>query len=166
MDNRNELNNASPLLTKAVEFIWQEAALLDRKDYKRWADLWSNDGVYVIPIDRHTTDFAGSLNYAYDDARMRKLRIERLTSGLSMSVVDSATTVRTVSRFLAEGVDENAITVSSAQVIVGYKRGQHTLYAADLSHTVKFENGVPKLQQKVIRLVNSEDALNALGFLL
>lgn len=153
-------------LGRAIEFIWQEAALLDRKDYQAWGELWADDGHYIVPIDPDTTDFAASLNYVYDDARMRKLRIERFASGFSMSAADSATTVRTVSRFTAGASEGDVVEVHSAQLLAAYKRGATTMFAANLAHRIRFTADGPKLVQKVVRLINSQDALNALGFLL
>ena len=159
-------NLADPL-GNAIAFIWAEAEMLDKKDYNAWAALWEEDGKYVVPIDLETEDFASTLNYVYDDARMRKLRIERLTSGFSMSAADAAETVRTVSRFRLVSHVDGMVQVNSAQVVIGYKRGAHTVFAANLTHRIRFGNdGAPKLVQKVIRLINAADSLNALGFLL
>lgn len=151
---------------QAIGFIWQEAELLDRKDYAAWGRLWAEDGFYIVPIDPDTTDYASQLNYAYDDARMRQLRIQRFTSGFSMSAADSAVTVRTVSRFTAGQSEGNEIEVHSAQILAAYKRGATTLFAGNLTHRIRMTAEGPKLVQKVIRLVNSQDALNALGYLL
>ncbi|MFX7784984.1 aromatic-ring-hydroxylating dioxygenase subunit beta, partial [Acinetobacter baumannii] len=79
------------------------------KDYAAWQALWTEDGYYVVPIDPDTTDYAASLNYAYDNAHMRKIRIERLTSGHAMSAVDAAATVRTVSRFVPVHLSEELV---------------------------------------------------------
>ena len=156
---------ATPL-GRAIAFVWHEAELLDRKDYAAWGALWSADGHYVVPIDRDSEDFASQLNYVYDDARMRQLRIERLSSGYSMSAADSAITVRTVSRFTLVRAERDEVEVRSAQILAAYKRGATTLFASDLTHRIRFTADGPRLAQKVVRLVNSQDALNALGFLL
>jgi 3-phenylpropionate/cinnamic acid dioxygenase small subunit len=153
-------------LGRALAFIWQEAELLDRKDYAAWGELWSEEGLYIVPIDPDTTDFASQLNYVYDDARMRRLRIERFTSGHSMSAADSATTVRTVSRFSLAATEGDVVEVHSAQLLAAYKRGATTLFAANLTHRIRLSAERPVLEQKVVRLINSQDALNALGFLL
>ena len=153
-------------LGRAIAFIWQEAEILDRKDYNAWGALWAEDGYYVVPIDPDTEDFASTLNYAYDDARMRQLRIERFNSGFSMSAADSAITVRTVSRFTHVGTEGNVIEVKAAQLLAAYKRGATTLFAGNVTYRVRMTDAGPTLLQKVVRLVNSQDALNALGFLL
>lgn len=151
---------------RAIAFIWREAELLDSKDYEAWGALWTEGGHYVVPIDPDTEDFASQLNYAYDDARMRRLRIERFTSGYSMSAVDSARTIRTVSRFALVGIEDDIVEVRSAQLLAAHKRGATTLFAANLSHRIRLSAQGDLLEQKVVRLINSQEALNALGFLL
>lgn len=157
---------AAPL-GRAIAFIWHEADLLDRKDYAAWGKLWDAQGRYIIPIDPDSTDHASQLNYAYDDARMRQLRIERFASGHSMSAADAASTVRTVSRFTVDAVEGDVLQIRSAQMLAAYKRGVMTTFAANLTHRVRLgADGGAVLEQKVVRLINSVDTLNAIGFLL
>ncbi|UOT03383.1 hypothetical protein MPY17_31280 [Rhodococcus opacus] len=151
---------------QAIELIWHEAALLDAKDYQAWDALWTDEGRYVIPIDPDTDDFDGSLNMVNDDTRMRRMRIERLTSGYSMSALAAARTVRTVSRFTVEERTEDSITVRSAQILVGFKRDDQQTLAADVTHRIRYTESGPRLDLKVIRLVNSQAAVNASGYLL
>jgi 3-phenylpropionate/cinnamic acid dioxygenase small subunit len=165
MDDRNVLNTQETF-TRAVQFIWREAEMLDRREYSAWLDLWDPQGHYVVPIDPNTNDFAATLNYAYDDQHMREMRVQRMTSGYSASASDAARTVRTVSRFTLSSDAADTVDVQSAQIIVAYKRGVNTIFAADLSHRISFASGEPKLVQKVIRLIDSTEALSAIGFLL
>lgn len=167
-NNTDSLPGFSETMTRAIAFIWREAELLDRKNYAEWSALWSDEGMYVVPInpDPDETDFESQLNYVYDNPRMRKLRIDRLTSGFAVSAVDASNTLRTVSRFSQVSDIDSVIEVNSAQMLVGYKRGTHTIFAANLTHRIHFGEHGPKLEQKVIRLINSTDSLNALGFLL
>lgn len=165
MDATNALL-MQPVFAEAVQFIWREAEILDRKDYRAWLELWSPKGFYVVPIDPLATDFGATLNYAYDDHAMRALRVQRLSSGYSPSVTDAARTVRTVSRFTMSSDSADIVDVRSAQVIVAYKRGVSTLFAADVEHRLDLSDGEPRIVQKVVRLIDSTDALNAIGFLL
>lgn len=160
---------ADPRVVRAIELIWREAELLDRKDYLAWNSLYSDDGHYVIPIDPDTDDFAGALNIVYDDARMRRLRVDRIVGGYAISATDSAKTVRTVSRFVPESVSDDEVVVRSAQVLVAYKRDNHDLWAADMVHRVRLSAEGPagdRIVLKVVRLVDSEEAIPAAGFLL
>lgn len=163
----------TPLLTAAMQLIWHEAELLDRKNYKGWLDLWTTDGFYVVPIDQETTDFAATLNYIYDDHTMRGLRVERMSGGFSASASDSAQTVRTISRFVEvdAGVANpdapvDTIKVRSAQIILASKRGVMTLFGANLTHRIVIGDNGLRIADKVVRLIDSADALPAIGFLL
>jgi 3-phenylpropionate/cinnamic acid dioxygenase small subunit len=165
MDDRNALFSQQTF-ARAIEFIWREAEMLDRRDYRAWLELWDASGFYVVPIDPQATDFAATLNYAYDDQHMRELRVQRMVSGYSASASDAARTVRTVSRFTLTSDAADVVEVKSAQVIVAYKRGVSTIFAADLTHKISFATGEPRLVEKVIRLIDSTEALSAIGFLL
>jgi 3-phenylpropionate/cinnamic acid dioxygenase small subunit len=72
-------------LDEATRFIWAEADMLDRLDYKSWLPLWVEDGRYTIPVEHDADDFENQLNVAHDDAEMRAARVKRLLSGFSMS---------------------------------------------------------------------------------
>lgn len=160
---------ADPRVARAIDLVWREAELLDRKDYTAWQDLYTEDGYYVVPIDPDTTDFAATLNMVYDDARMREMRVTRMTQGYAIAAVDSARVARTVSRFVPESVSDEEVALRSAQVLIAFKRGRHDIWAGDLQHTVRLSARGPagdRIVQKVVRLVDSEDAVPAAGFLL
>lgn len=155
-------------VTRAVELIWREADLLDRKDYTTWQDLYTADGHYVVPIDRGTDDFDNTLNMIYDDARMRGMRVVRMTEGYAIAAVDAAVTTRTVSRFVPETVTDDEVRLRAAQILVAYKRGRHDIWAGDIEYRIRLGATTTddRIALKVIRLVDSEDAVPAAGFLL
>jgi 3-phenylpropionate/cinnamic acid dioxygenase small subunit len=153
-------------IVRAIELIWHEADLLDRKEYHAWKRLYAPDAHYVVPVDGGTEDFANTLNMVYDDAHMRDLRVQRMTEGHAMAVVDAARTIRTVSRFVPIEVTDSEVTVRSAQVLVAFKRGRHDLWAAEVTHTIRFADSGDLVGRKVVRLIDSDDAVPAAGFLL
>ncbi len=153
-------------LDEAAQFLWHEAYLLDRRDYASWLDLWSDDGLYIVPIDAEEGDYADRLNYIYDDAKMRRMRVARLESSHSMSALTAATTVRSTSRFIVEDQRGDECDISAAQVLVEYRRDKSQCLGADVDVTLRRTSGGLKLVKKVVRLVNREDAVNAAGYLL
>ena len=164
--NNAQLNGIDPRLGQAIELIWKEAALLDTKSYKEWLTLWDPAGKYVIPIERDAADYSKVLNYVYDDDNMRQLRVQRLTAGYAVSAVDAARTVRTLSRFTLAKASEHEVEVHSGQVVVAYKRDKNVLFAADLVHHIRLDGGQARISNKVVKLLNSTDTLNSIGFLL
>ena len=154
-----------PRVQRAIELIWHEATLLDDKHYEAWQELFTEDAIYVVPIDPETDDFETNLNMIYDDQRMRKLRVERLVQGFSPSAVAAARTVRILSRFTVKEISENEVTLRSAQIINAFKRESFTTLGADVEHRIVLDGDEAKIKLKVVRLVDSEDAVSASGYL-
>jgi 3-phenylpropionate/cinnamic acid dioxygenase small subunit len=162
-----DLTFTDPRVLRAIELIWKEAEALDDKDYKSWEQMYTDDGHYVVPIDPDTEDFGSSLNLVYDDKRMRRLRVERMLQGYSPSAVAAARTVRVISRFTVRELTDSSVTIRSAQILNAFKRNEFLTLGANLTHTVVLddEDG-DRISLKVIRLVDSEDAVSASGYLL
>ncbi|MCB8908533.1 MULTISPECIES: aromatic-ring-hydroxylating dioxygenase subunit beta [Rhodococcus] len=162
-----DLSLTDPRVLRAIELVWKEAEALDAKDYKSWEQMYTDDGIYVIPIDPDTDDFASSLNMVYDDARMRRLRVQRMLQGYSPSAVAAARTVRVISRFTVQERTDTSVTLRSAQIVNAFKRNEFLTLGADLTHTIVFDDeGDDKIALKVVRLIDSEDAVSASGYLL
>lgn len=156
---------ATIALSEAAECIWLEADLLDGRDYDAWLALWTASGIYAIPTDRTATDHVATLNYAYDDAGMRAMRVARLQNGHAVSTTPAPITVRTVSRFRVLAADATSITVRGAQHLHEYKLGRNRFWAADVTwRLVRTAEGL-RLEEKVVRFSDAGDALVAMAFL-
>ncbi|WP_206243611.1 aromatic-ring-hydroxylating dioxygenase subunit beta [Novosphingobium terrae] len=153
-------------LDDATRFIWAEADILDRLDYRAWLPLWTKDGRYTIPIEHDAVDYDNQLNVAHDDEEMRQARVKRLLSGFSMSAAPPARTVRTISRFVVTAAADDLIELRSAMVLVEYKYERTRVLAGDVEFRLKRDEGVIKLDRKVVRLANCDDYLHGIGYLL
>jgi len=150
----------------AITFLWQEADLLDRRAYDEWLDLWAEDGLYIIPIEKDVEDYATVLNYVFDDTQMRRMRVARLTSSQSMSAASAAETVRTVSRFVKTGAEKGVIRLRAAQHLAEYHRDKHRLMPATLDVELRREDGEIKIVRKIVTLSSREDGIQGIGYLL
>ena len=152
-------------LDEAVKFLWKEADILDRQDYDAWLPLWTEDGMYVIPVEKDTQDFANHLNLAYDNAEMRKARAARLQGGFSISAAPPAQSVRTLSRFVLTEEAPGAVTIRSAMHVIEDKFGRQRMFAANVEHKlVATEDGL-RIAQKVVWLLNSDGMLTSISYL-
>ncbi|KTT05084.1 aromatic-ring-hydroxylating dioxygenase [Pseudomonas oryzihabitans] len=154
------------LLNEVTAFIWQEGDMLDHGDYQAWLDQWTAQGLYIIPIDPKETDPENSLNYAYDDHHMRQLRVQRLISGESISTSPQPRTVRTLSRMRVLADDGSTVTVRCAQNVREFRKESLKHYSADVTYELVRAEGQFKLQRKVISLINSDNALAGIGYIL
>jgi 3-phenylpropionate/cinnamic acid dioxygenase small subunit len=157
---------ADSTLAQAAEFISLEADVLDQYDYQSWLALWVEEGKYVVPVEPDEQNFEDTLNYAYDNAAMRDMRVRRLTSGESMSASHAAHTLRNVSRFRILGTDANGdMRVRNAQTLIEYKFDRHRTFAANVEWVLRPDGDSFRIVQKVVRLINGGDSLTGLTFL-
>jgi 3-phenylpropionate/cinnamic acid dioxygenase small subunit len=154
------------LLQEVTAFIWQEGDMLDHGEYDTWLNLWTDKGTYIIPINPKETDFENTLNYAYDDHHMRELRVQRLIGGESISTSPQPRTVRTLSRFRVLGDDGMNVTVRCAQNVREFRKESLKFYSADLTYELIRAGDSFKIHRKLISLINSDDALAGIGYIL
>jgi 3-phenylpropionate/cinnamic acid dioxygenase small subunit len=154
------------LLNQVTAFVWAEGDMLDHGEFTTWLDLWSEKGTYIIPINPLEEDFENSLNYAYDDHHMRELRVKRLTGGESISTSPQPRTVRTLSRFRVLFEDAEHVTVRCAQNLREFRKDALKHYSADIIYELQRAGESFKIQRKLVRLINSDDTLAGIGYIL
>ena len=61
--------------TQSVEqFLYREAALLDRPDLDQWIELYTTDGTYWMPSIEDQVDPLNHISFIYDDRVMMEIR--------------------------------------------------------------------------------------------
>jgi 3-phenylpropionate/cinnamic acid dioxygenase small subunit len=153
-------------LNAAATFIQTEADMLDFQEYEAWLDLWAPDGVYVVPIDTDTEDYANTLNFAYDKAEMRRLRVNRLISGEAVSTQTTPKTVRMPGRFRLLSDVDGLVTVRCAQLLSENRHGNLRTYPADVTYKLRREGEGFRMVEKVVRLLNADHHLSSIGYIL
>jgi 3-phenylpropionate/cinnamic acid dioxygenase small subunit len=68
-----------------VDFVVQEVRLLDAKRYEEWNRLFTDDGMYWVPLVPGQEDGINHTSHLYEDKLLRELRIERLKSPRAFS---------------------------------------------------------------------------------
>lgn len=154
------------LLNEAINFINLEADLLDHGEFNAWLELWNKDGIYVVPIDQQTTDFDNTLNYAYDNAKMREKRVHRLYSGESISTTPRARTIRMLARHRIVKTEGQQVELRCAQSLWEFRKGNRQHYVADITYVLEKQGDSFLIKQKVIRVINGEDYLHSIGYIL
>ena len=156
-------NNQVP--SNVVDFINLEADMLDHKSYEDWLQLWTDDGVYIVRVDTQETDFLNTVNFAYDDAAMRRLRVARLLGGESVSSVALDKTVRSVSRFRLLEETETTVRVRCALILNEVHTGNLRTYPGDVEYElVKHPDGL-KIEKKIVRLLHAASHLATVAFI-
>ena len=69
----------SPELQHAVEqFLYQQAELLDTKQWQGWIDLFTDDGVYWMPADPAHQHWDGVPSIFAEDKNLMSVRMKRV----------------------------------------------------------------------------------------
>ena len=74
------MSGSEPREQELVAFVVNEARLLDDKRYEEWLDLWTEDGIYWVPLTPEQSDGIHHNSHLYEDKLLRTLRVERLKS--------------------------------------------------------------------------------------
>jgi 3-phenylpropionate/cinnamic acid dioxygenase small subunit len=151
---------------RAGAFLDLEADLLDRLAYREWLDLWDPSGFYILPIDRLEAGFENRLNHIYDDHDMRSKRAERLLSGHAPSATPITRTVRSATRIRLLECAPDQLLLSSSLHIVSYKRQVQNLVAANVLHRLLLDGDTIRIKEKVVQLIDSDEPLGELSFIL
>lgn len=64
-----------------ARFLYREARLLDERRWDDWYALFTEDGLYWVPLTRGQTDRETQTSLACEDRLLLRLRIERLKRG-------------------------------------------------------------------------------------
>ena len=152
---------------RCVGFIMREALFLDRQDYDAWLSLWSSDGIYLVPATRDAaSDPLDALNYVYDDEDMRLRRVRRLQSGTALVTSPPTRTIRSISRCVALESADGLYHLSSSLLVVTSRRSVQRVLAADVDHVIDLADQKPLLVRKTVTLINADEPLTDLSFIL
>jgi len=153
------------LVNKLTAFIWYEADLLDHREYQEWLSLWNPTGHYIVPADLEVTDYESTLNLAFDDSAMRRMRVARLESGESVSATSATVTVRMVSRVRVLEQSEDKVVVRCAQTLNELRHGNLITYPADVEYILTPKDGSYSIERKVVKLLHAEGYLRTVSFI-
>ena len=146
------------------QFLYLEARLQDEHRYDEWEALWaSEDTLYWVPM-REGSNPAHELSYIYDNRSRLASRIRQLNTGVRHSQAPQSRLWRLISNIEMAG-DEGGIHVQSNFMLIESRRGLMTIWAGRTTHVLEPAEDSFKIRRKTVNLVNCEDAINNLAFL-
>jgi p-cumate 2,3-dioxygenase beta subunit len=136
-----------------LEFVWQEAELLDQWRLREWAQLFTPNGRYVIPA----TDQPGgspddTLMLIDDDISRIHARVHRLLSRDAHADYPRPRTRRFVSNVLVTAIDEGAGTLEATAAVLVHSFRVHrvSFFVARCRYVlVRTDNGLQMAAKRV-----------------
>ena len=152
----------SPTLYFALsQFLYDEAALLDGRDWDRWERLFLPEGMYWIPAARDQIDSLNHVSLVNDNALLRQVRIGRLKNGDATSLQGRTNSSHLVSNILVTAADEPAghYTLDSRFVVAQFASWGTRTFHGRYTHELAREAGSLRIALKRVDLVDVDGPL-------
>jgi benzoate/toluate 1,2-dioxygenase subunit beta len=147
-------------------FVFREARLMDEHRYEEWLALWTSDAVYWIPCAHEDTDPLRQVSIIYDNRAKLGDRIARLQSGSVLAQDPKPRMRRVISNLEIERTTATEATVESNFVLVQARGANQYVWCGRSTHRLREQDGGIRIAHKKILLVNSDQEMPVLQFLI
>lgn len=140
-------------------FLSYEAHLLDSNELEMWDALFTDDGMYWMPLEHSQEDPLNHASIAYEDAILRDVRIRRLAERHAWSQLPPTYSTHQITNAIVTAYDVAAgtLTVQSRfQVIEWRKRNFQRHLAGGYVHDLVTMDGAWRIKLKRVNLVNCD----------
>ena len=146
-----------------VEFVLMEARLLDEARYDEWNRLFTDDGIYWVPLVPDQPEGAQHTSHLHEDKLLRELRIERLKSPRAFSQQPRSRSHHLLQTPSVEQLDAAANRfVTRCQF--HYTEAQNdevNFFVGTVFHHLCVRDGALRITLKRVNLLNCDAALPA-----
>lgn len=164
---RNGADAAMAIDRNQVEqFLFHEAQLMDEHRCDEWLALWTEDALYWVPSNRDQIDPRREVSLIYDDWVRLQLRVSRLKSGFAHAQEPRSRMRRLISNIEIEETENGEIVAHSNFMLAELRRGKQDLFAGRSTHRLRPQNGSLKMTSKKVLLVNNDEPIDNLTFLI
>jgi len=150
-----------------IDFIYQEARMLDEGRYDEWLSLWLESGIYWMPLDYKQPDPINATSLLYEDHFMLRLRVERLNGARTFSQKPKSRCHHVLQRPFVDIFEPNEgrFQTNTSMHYVETRLDEQILLALTVSHDLNIEDGKLKIAGKKVELLNSDAAFGNIQLL-
>jgi len=151
---------------EAEDFLYREARLMDEHRYQEWLSLWTDDGVYWVPCSYAASDPNCEVSIIYDDRSKLADRIIYLEGGTVRDPESRPLIRRVISNVETSPVADGETEVASNFVLVEARDGAEFIWCGRSYHRLRRQGADLKMSFKKVLLVNRQQVLPVLQFLI
>lgn len=150
-----------------IDFVYEEARMLDEGRWDDWLDLWLPDGHYWMPLDWKQEDPIHVTSLMYEDIFMLKLRVERLTGARTFSQKPKSRCHHVLSRPFIDSMDDESgdYVVTTPMHYVETRLDEQQLLALTARHELREVEGRLQIANKRVDLLNCDAAFGNIQLL-
>ena len=148
-----------------AQFLYHEARLLDTGQLEAWLDLFTEDAIYWVPLERDQKEAAETSSIIHDDRTLLELRVKQARHPRAHARLPLARTVHHVGNVMLLGEENGELRVGSTLQLVEWRNERQRLWGALVEHRLRRAGGGFKIAHKRVDLVNSEGELDGIAIL-
>lgn len=149
------------------EFLYQEAELADAHQYPEWLALWTPEVLYWVPCNADEIDPAHQVSLIYDDRPRLEERLFRLQTKHAHSQNPRSRLTRTVANVRLRDFDPGrGGVVTSRFHLTEVRLDRLTVWAGRQQHRIERHEGVWRMREKRIYLVNNDSPMGNMTFII
>jgi 3-phenylpropionate/cinnamic acid dioxygenase small subunit len=150
---------------EAEELLFEEARLLDDRRYEDWFAMLTEDAIYWVPCNGVGVDPNREISLVYDDHARLRDRIDRLNSGVAHAQSPPSKTCRLISNVQIDQVADDAASITSGFFLYELRHAKQRVFAGRYQHQLRFEDARWKIASKKAVLVNNDEVIDNLTFI-
>jgi len=150
-----------------IDFIYDEARMLDEGRYDEWLSLWQPDGIYWMPLEYNQQDAVNMTSLMHEDLFMLKLRIERLNGARTFSQKPKSRCHHVIQRPFVDKIDHETGTYETKTFMhyVETRLDEQQLLALTAHHELVLVDGELKIANKRVDILNCDAAFRNIQLL-
>jgi len=146
-------------------FLYREARLMDEHAYDEWLALWTEDALYWVPANADDIDPQRHVSIVYEDKARLEDRIARLKSGAAYAQDPKSRLRRVIANIEIEEGENGEVTVYANFNLTELRRSQQRTFAGRTIHKLRPDGTSFKVASKKVLLVNNDEVISNLTFL-
>ena len=147
------------------DFLIEEAALLDDRQWDAWNALFTEDGLYWVPAALDQTEPWTHVSLQFEDALLRKVRIKRFDAPDAYSLQPFPRSSHIVSNVRLQSFDAETglCEVRSKFIMLQFQRDVTTPFGGTYRHTLLWDGAAFRIKQKRVDLINCDGTLECIN---
>ena len=150
-----------------IDFVYDEARMLDFGRYDDWLKLWLPEGMYWMPLDYQQKDPIHETSLMWEDQFMLRLRVERLAGARTFSQKPKSRCHHVLQRPWVDHIDNDAgeYVVTTQMHYVETRLDDQMLLALTARHDLVRDGETLKIRQKRVDILNCDAAFGNIQLL-
>jgi 3-phenylpropionate/cinnamic acid dioxygenase small subunit len=147
---------ASDVLREIEQFLYRQSELLDNKLWQDYIDLFTDDGVYWMPVTPDQTEWEGSPSIFAEDRYMMEVRMGRITHPTAWSQAPMWCTSHVIGNVVIEAESAGAWTVRSRFHMMELRRDVVRHFGGTYRHTLVRDGGQLRIKLQRVDMFNAQ----------